>query len=154
MTGRLTFFFRDHGGKEGTTSFLYPLTLTIGEIIARANDGATVLKGISNASLFAARFSIPVPLPPPNPAQIGSDCYSRLIVLCRNEQTYGAVTIPSPSGLSYLSQGPHRGYKVDATNAPSAALLEAIRAQFAFQLLPYGNVFPSSEIQAALMVTE
>lgn len=154
MTGRLTFSFRDYEGDVSTTSFLFPLTLSVPQVIARAQLAAPLYQAISNASLFEASFQVPVPLPAPSPPAVESNCYDRLIVLCRNEQRYGSITLPSPSGLSYLSTGPHRGYKVDLANAQSFAALETLRALLALQLLPDGNIFPTQEIQAALMVTE
>ena len=140
--------------KIARQGFFLGLVNTLAQFDAAVSFYASLINPLSNASILSAEITTSYVYNDTPPASISSNVYDRLIILCRNEDNYGAITIPSPSPRTYLLTGPFRGFKVAPEDLQMGGAVATFVNLLSQTVKPDGSPFPTEEFIAALMVPQ
>jgi hypothetical protein len=144
-------FFEDYNDEEASTGIKLIGANSLADVSAFVLQYASVLEGLSTAYVSKAEARTKFSPTTPQIVKGQSSSYDRLIVLCTNGERYASITLPAPSPLPYLSQGPYAGYKVDKSAPSGLEDLQALLTFLAGTVLPDGSSFPTTSWEAALM---
>lgn len=145
-------FLRDYNGEEASTGIKLAGITSLGQLDTFAVEYSSVIEGLSDGTASKGEAYSKLPLSLNKGITGNASSFDRLLFLCTNGERYGSFTIPAPSPISIVSQGPYSGFLVDKTEAETLAKLNALAAFLSNSVLPDNTSFPYSFWQAALMV--
>lgn len=151
---QLVFGLQDYNNERAETNIYLTAPPTVEGLNQFVEQAGIVLGGISDA--YVSTCEVRKTFPPTTPQFVKglSSSYDRLVVLCREGERYASITIPAPSPLPYLQQGPFRGFKVDSQAVAAGSGIPQLLSLLSQTVTPTGEPFPVDEWVAALMVPQ
>lgn len=137
---------RDANGNESRVASLYVETNTFSGFLAAANQLYDAIRPVSDAIFPLAKFEYAIDYPS-NPApSIVSNSYERAILVFRNGESRGILSVPSPSPVLFNLVGDYGNIVITRERLQLLGLLAPLESALVNFAIPDGSPFPNTFI--------